>query len=225
MIALVLGGWGAGELSRSALQGADLEVVRDIAARRTVLLTGVGHVLSLAGSVFLLGPLAVVCCAALYRRGRPRSAILIALSSGGAALMFNVEKLIVARPRPPVDHLVAAAHSSFPSGHATVSAALYLSLVIVFLARGPHSAAALAPVMATVLLVAGIALSRVYLGVHYPTDVAGGALFGATWTLLVASLLRAPERQPPATGNQSTPASAIRASEPHTRGRAPLAGA
>lgn len=181
--------------------------------------------MSFAGSVFLLGPLALVCCTAQYRSGRPQSAILIALSSGGAALMFNVEKLIVGRPRPPVDHLVAATHSSFPSGHATVAAAFYLALAIVFLARRPHGAAVIASVTATVLLIAGIALSRVYLGVHYPTDVAGGTLFGAMWTLLVASLLRAPERQPRATGSQSTPAGAIRASEPHTRGNAPLAEA
>ena len=60
LIALVLVGWAVGEVVRSVLQGADIDAVRDLARQRTPLLTAVAHVLSWAGSGFLIGPLVVV---------------------------------------------------------------------------------------------------------------------------------------------------------------------
>lgn len=100
------------------------------------------------------------------------------------------------RHRPPVAHLVVATHLSFPSGHATLSAAFYVALAIVFLTATPRRAVAVASVIATGLLVVGIALSRVYLGVHYPSHVVSAALLGASWTLLAARKLAGHRRRP-----------------------------
>lgn len=190
IVVLLLAGWGAGEVSSSFLQAGDLDVVRDLAARRTPVLIVSASVLSIAGSVVVVFPLTVVCCALLYRGGRRAAAVFLALSVGGAGLIFTVEKLIVGRPRPPVAHVVAASHSSFPSGHATLSTAFYVALVMVFLAAAPRRVVAATAAATAGLLITSIALSRVYLGVHYPSDVAGGVLLGATWTLLVAYSLR-----------------------------------
>ena len=136
---------------------------------------------------------------------QPRAAIALALSGAGDAVIVNVKELIVERPRPPVAHLVAAPHSTFPSGHATLSAAVYLPLLIVFLTRRPSRYAAIAPLTATVPLVIGIALSRVYPGVHH---VHGGVLLGETWTCLVGlSAARPPtpaaKRRLPAVSSES----------------------
>jgi undecaprenyl-diphosphatase len=223
MVVLMLAGWGAGEISRAALHEPDLDAVRDLAAQRTVLLTAIAHTFSFIGSALVIGPLALVSCAALYCRGRRRPAVVIALSSGGGALIVNVDKLILGRPRPPVDHLVAASHSSFPSGHATVSASLCLALLILFLARQPARTAAIAAVTATLLLVVAIALSRVYIGVHYPTDVVGGMLLGATWSLLVGLSPRDSQRQPRAAVDTGT--TSANRDRSGARGEPPHAGA
>ena len=168
--------------------------------------------------------LAVVCCAALYR-GAHRAALLVALSGPGAIVLFNVEKLIVGRPRPPIEQLVSAPYSSFPSGHATLAAAFYAALLIVFLARRPPLAAAIGAVTAIALLVAGVSLSRVYLGVHYPSDVTGGVLLGVSWTFLVALSMRHPIRRRHRPGNQDRPPGAMRLLESQGRGSPAAAGA
>ncbi len=101
-----------------------------------------------------------------------------------------------------VDQLVAASHSSFPSGHATVSAAFGVALLVVFLTRRPACTAAMASVTGTWLLVVGAALSREHLGVRYPTDVVGGMLLGATSSLLVEGVIATGFRTPTARGGR-----------------------
>jgi membrane-associated phospholipid phosphatase len=172
----------------SSLQSPDLQAVRDLVGQRTSLATAIAQALSSVGSGSVIVPLAVLCCLAVYRIDR-RGAGVVGLSTIGAAVIFNLDKLLIGRPRPPVAHLEAAVHSSFPSGHATLSAALYLALLIVFLSRRRWGGRALAAAVATALLVAGIAASRVYLGVHYPTDVAAGVALGAAWAVVVAVVL------------------------------------
>lgn len=189
LAALIGIGWGLGELSRSVAQGADFDVVRDVAAGRTSFLTTDAHALSWAGSGFVVFPLAAVCCAVLLRLGRRRAALAVVASAVGAVVIANLDKLLVGRPRPPVRHLEHVISSSSPSGHATQAAALYTVLLLVFLAGRPARRAAVAAVLGTVGLVIGIALSRVYLGVHYPTDTAAGVLLGGSWGVLASSLL------------------------------------
>ena len=222
--AVLLAGWGAGELSRSLLQSLDIDAVQHLAAARSEPLTSIAYALSLAGSIVVIALLAVVCCAALYR-GAHRTALLVALSGAGAMVLFNVEKLIVGRPRPPIEQLVSAPYSSFPSGHATLAAAFYSALLIVFLARRPPLAAAIGAATTIAMLVAGVSLSRVYLGVHYPSDVAGGVLLGASWTLLVALSLRHPVRRRHRSRSLERPPSAVFLPEGQGRGSAAVEGA
>lgn len=189
-VTLVMMGWGAGELGPAALHTTDLGAVHDLATQRNQLLTATANALSLCGGVLVIGPLGALCCLALHRAGDRGGSLLLTLSTAGAFLMFNLDKVIVGRPRPPGEHLVSTAQSSFPSGHATLSAAFYCALLIMFLTRRPPRAAAVAGTGAVALLVLGIALSRVYLGVHYPSDVAVGAALGIAWALLVRTSLR-----------------------------------
>ena len=83
-----------------------------------------------------------------------------------------------------------SAPPAFPSGHATTAAAFYLALLIAFVALRPRRRTVLlaAGTVACVLVI-GVAISRVYLGVHYPSDVVAGLLLGSVWSLLVGALM------------------------------------
>jgi len=190
LVFFVLVGWGAGALWTSIVGSGDLEFVQELARRRSTELTAVAKVVTWAGSAFLLVPLALVCCVVLARAGLRREAVAVAVSLGGAMLISDVVKLLVSRPRPPVEHLQSVSGSSFPSGHATQASAFWFSLVL-----AAHTARAAPPLTRSlaavaVLLVVAVAFSRVYLGVHYPSDVIAGVLLGTGWAVYVMRCVR-----------------------------------
>ena len=104
----------------------------------------------------------------------------------GETLLANGLKALFDRPRPDiVPHLVHATGNSFPSGHATSAAAVYLTLAAL-IASGVKSRAARAYVFSFAIVVALIVgASRVYLGVHYPSDVLAGLSLGAAWAAII----------------------------------------
>lgn len=187
---LLLVGWALGELSESALTSVDLEVVQGVAAHRTSSLTAIAHPLSALGAWYVITPLAVLSCVLLFRQGRRGWAVAVAISALGAYALSSLDKLLVARPRPPVEHLEGVRSSSFPSGHTTSATSFFLALLIILRAvTRPRRAVRLAAVAGVVSLLGGVAFSRVYLGVHYPSDVLAGLLLGSCWSILVASLI------------------------------------
>ena len=131
--------------------------------------------------------------AALYRFARDDRAtgLIILAAIGSGALLGNLLKLGFDRPRPDiVEHLTHAASSSFPSGHATLSAVTYLTLGAL-MARGQPGARLKALVLGgAILLTILVGFSRVYLGVHWPTDVLAGWCLGAAWAALWWLVLR-----------------------------------
>ncbi len=189
-VAFVLVGWAAGELWPSIVGSADLDEVRDVAAQRSAALTNVAKVVTWAGSAFVLVPLALICCLALGWAGLRREALIVALSLGGAILLSGSIKLLVSRSRPPVAHLQAVTGTSFPSGHATQASAFWFSLVLVLRAAGAPPLLTCVAAAFALVLVLGVAASRVYLGVHYPGDVVAGVLLGTGWTTFVVRCVR-----------------------------------
>ena len=98
--------------------------------------------------------------------------------------MVELAKWEVARPRPTiVSHLVEVEHASFPSGHAAGSAAIYLTLAALASQVMPDRRARRTLLVMAILLVGLIGCSRVYLGVHWPSDVLAGWSFGTVWAL------------------------------------------
>jgi undecaprenyl-diphosphatase len=189
----VLLGWGIGEPWTSVVGSVELNAVRDVAAQRTAALTDVVRVITWAGSAFLLVPLALIVCLAFVRAGLRREALAVVLSLGGAMLISGGVKLLVSRPRPPVEHLQAVTGSSFPSGHATQASAFWFSLVFAMPAAGASPKLTRVAASLALLIVLAVATSRVYLGVHYPSDVVAGILLGAGWATYVSRCSREPE--------------------------------
>lgn len=119
----VLLGWGVGALWTSLVGSDELEAIREIVEDRMAGLTAVARVVTWAGSVFVLIPLALICCLALLWAGFRWEAFAVAVSLAGAMLISDAIKLLVARPRPPVEHLQSVSGLSFPSGHTTQASA------------------------------------------------------------------------------------------------------
>ena len=121
-----------------------------------------------------------------YKRQR-RYALLMAFGVGGAATANVVLKALFQRERPSLwDPSVVETSFSFPSGHAMASAALVACLVVVLWRTRYRWVAVIAGGVIVVL----VGVSRMYLGVHYPTDVIAGWCASIAWVTLVAVLLR-----------------------------------
>jgi undecaprenyl-diphosphatase len=108
-------------------------------------------------------------------------------ASAGAGILTLVTKDIIERVRPAeAQQLIVVSGFSYPSGHSVSTSALYLTIAIMG-CRYVQRARAKATIIVTALSVPVlVAASRVYLGVHYATDVASGFSLGAAWALLLA---------------------------------------
>lgn len=176
---------------------------------------GPGWVEEMGRDVTALGGVAVVtltslaACGYLALRRKLRTLVLVATTVGGGQLLSLVLKAAIDRPRPElVPHGSIVYTSSFPSGHSMMAAVTYLSLGVL-LARVQPRRALRAYLLGLALLVTLlVGISRVYMGVHYPTDVLAGWTVGAVWAVLCslgASWLQRrgrvePEAPPPAPG-------------------------
>lgn len=131
-------------------------------------------------TVIVLGLVAFVLLR--WRLGRWREPLFLAISVIGEVSIFVSTTLMVDRHRPSVPRLDSAPPtSSFPSGHTAASVALYGSLAIIAWHAAPAGwLRALATVAAVVMPIA-VATSRLYRGMHYPTDVLAGALLAVCW--------------------------------------------
>lgn len=147
-------------------------------------------VVSLTGGAFATGTYAAVLVAvAVWRRRFATAAAVACVVYGGAVLNVTLKHL-VARPRPDLGRLPELSSYAFPSGHAA-AATVFGGLVLMLTApAGPvRGVATAARIMGIAGWVAVVAMSRIVLHAHYPTDVVGGILEGAAWLALATLLL------------------------------------
>lgn len=199
------------------LTGIDRPVWSWLVAHRSGMLTTSATWVSDVGSTGVMAGIAVLTAAILALRYHRRfDATLIMAVTAGAGLIVVVAKPIVGRVRPPeAFRLVTETNQSFPSGHAVASAAVIGALAAVltpFLQRRwqQRSIGVLA-----VLAVLAIGVSRLYLGVHWPTDVIGGWLAGAGWLLLCLTVYSWWRRRP---SSRASVAPAVPATRGTSRG-------
>lgn len=168
--------------------GVDHRVLDWFVAQRRDWLTPLMLVVSQASSRLAVATAAVAAAAALGWRWRSvRAPVTVVATCGGAGLVGLGVKYLVGAARPPAAvQLVAKTGPAFPSGHVTYALALIGILAVVV--GGAHAgrvvAAALTAAVGAVTV--AIAVSRLYLGVHWLTDVVGGALLGAAAVLVGA---------------------------------------
>ncbi|MGD9646368.1 MAG: phosphatase PAP2 family protein [Pirellulales bacterium] len=144
-----------------------------------------------------LGVLSVVTVAALgylWLQGKHAAVVYVLVAVLGAQGISSLLKAFYDRPRPDLfPHGVAVYTASFPSGHSAMSAATYLTLGTLLARYQKSKRLRVYLVLVAVLLALLVGISRVYLSVHWPTDVVAGWTIGAAWALLcwaVAALLQ-----------------------------------
>jgi undecaprenyl-diphosphatase len=162
------------------------ELVRDITALGS---TGVLSLIVLATVLFLL------------LDGRARMAGFVLLATGGGALVSSLLKELFGRPRPDLlPHGMQVYTASFPSGHAMLSAVVYLTLAALLARVVPTRRLKIFLLSVAMAVVALVGMSRVYLAVHWPSDVLAGWAAGAAWALACwggAQVLTVERREPP----------------------------
>ena len=167
----------------------DSWITKRLVAHRTDALTSLAQGVSRVGSTSVLLPVVAVAAGLLVWRHRVLLAGLLVAACAGSIGLYDVTKAVVDRPRPPAGiRLATAAGSSFPSGHAAQSLATYAALAIVV--ATVWRPARFAGWLAAAVIVLGVGWARVYLGMHWTTDVAAGWLIGAAWLVLVIMLTR-----------------------------------
>jgi undecaprenyl-diphosphatase len=176
----------------------DLMTARSAAGAPEGLVPALRAVTWLGASVTVASAAALVG-AVVFAKDRDVEAVAyLAIVVAAELILANAMKHVVDRPRPQIDQLVGWSGSSFPSGHSAAAAAVYLAIALVILSRSPGSGGWL--VAGAVGIAVAVAMSRVFLGVHWTTDVVGGLALG--WTialsgcLLVLSRGRPPQKRP-----------------------------
>ena len=189
---LYLIGWAiTNQTEGTGFRAADEGVNRWLQTFRTPSLDDLSHLWSKAGDTHMILLVSLVFCPlilALWRRWRP--VLFLVLAMFGELSLFLTTAAVVGRPRPPVEQLDGPMPtSSFPSGHIAATMCLYVAIAILVLPRVRAWWRWLFVALA-VIMPAGVALSRMYRGMHHPTDFLGSAVLTACWLTLLYLVLR-----------------------------------
>lgn len=215
LVAIGTAGWAFGSIAqdvlvRDDLAGVDGPLQRFLLEHREPWLTTLQQGIARAASAPILLPVVLVLGLALAAHTRtPRPVLLLATAALGAIALVDVVKPLVARVHPAAVHLVGDASGwSFPSGEATLAAALF-GMLAVLLASTTRSWTRKVTLWSTaVLLSLIVGFARMYLGVHWLTDVLGGYALGALWLFVVVTATGMLDRAKRGGDKATTPAEA-----------------
>lgn len=179
------------ELAEEVMQGEriafDTTIINLVRGAASEALTRFMLVVTMLGDWRVLLAIGLVAGLLWWRRGQRSKTLLLASGALGGALLDQVLKLIFHRTRPDTTGwLMNVQGYSFPSGHAMMSLCLYGMLIYLLVAERSRLVQLLG-LIGGALLILTIGVSRIYLGVHYPSDIVGGFTAGLVW--LVANVV------------------------------------
>ncbi|HEX3326661.1 MAG TPA: phosphatase PAP2 family protein [Actinomycetota bacterium] len=178
--------------AHDAIGRADPATERWFARERAPELNKVTHYTTDLGetiTVTAVGALLAIASRLLWRRWR--ESILVVVALAGEVLIFVSVTSLIDRHRPSVSHLdPAPPTSSFPSGHTAASVVLYLLIALLLVSRLQSGAIRKLLWIVALAIPVAVGLSRLYRGMHYPTDVLSGAALGAVWLLVAVKGVR-----------------------------------
>ncbi|SDJ02292.1 phosphatase PAP2 family protein [Salipiger marinus] len=147
--------------------------------------------LTALGGVSVLTLISISVLVFLFLQRQRSAALLLASAILGGQAISHLAKLGFSRPRPDlVPHGVEAATASFPSGHSMMAAVTYLTLAVMLARTSTRQRVRIFYFVVAAILAVLVGVSRIYLGVHWPSDVLAGWSLGAAWALGVWLLAR-----------------------------------
>ncbi|MDB5180222.1 MAG: acid phosphatase [Candidatus Saccharibacteria bacterium] len=177
----------AGEIVEKEPIGWDVSILHWIHLFSAPLLDSIFFFITTIGSIQVILPVTIAILAYLLYKKQRLNSLIILFGVGGAAVANVILKLIFHRDRPAFWHsLVTETGYSFPSGHAMASSAFALCLIVILW----NTRWRVLAIIAGAIIVFMVGLSRLYLGVHYPTDVLAGWSVSLVWIIIVASIAK-----------------------------------
>ena len=170
---------------RGALAFIDHPFLALVATMQNEVLTQSMRTITALGSGTVIVGLSIIGAAWFFYRGMMAHAAALVTSVGGAAFVAAVMKWILARPRPPGVQTLAEHTFSFPSGHAALSLAFFGILVYFLLRHTSRFPLKILAVIAGIVVIGAIGVSRIYLGAHWPSDVVGSYVLVGAWLFIV----------------------------------------
>jgi undecaprenyl-diphosphatase len=194
LAALAASLWAFGLLADNVIEDethTDQRLADWLHGRATDSLTDLFHAITFIGNFVTLLAVTLVAVAILWQQRERTDALFVALAFVGAQVLSNGMKLGFRRERPFFpDPLATESTFSFPSGHALVSIAVFGAIALVLARHLPSPGQQALLFAATAVLVLAIGFSRLYLGVHFLSDVLAGFAAGVAWlSLLYVGLL------------------------------------
>ena len=148
------------------------------------------------GGVTVLTVITALAAGYLIASRKRATALFLVAAIAGGGIASTLLKLVFSRPRPDVvEHLVMVDSASFPSAHAMNSAITFLTIGALLARTEKDRGVRIYLIAAAIALTLAIGSSRVYLGVHWPTDVIAGWTVGAAWALLCSAIARILQRR------------------------------
>lgn len=185
--ALLFFAWLADKVGAGETANFDETIRAEIPSAASPTLTFIMEAASFLGSTVFLLILGTVVFAVIYKLKRRRPAVIFAITTVGAGLLIASLKMLFRRSRPePFFDTILPASFSFPSGHALGSFCFYLALAAIITARIESRFYQILIWLVASFLVLLIGISRIYLGVHYPSDVIAGYAVGLIWVITIA---------------------------------------
>lgn len=180
----------ASEIQIHALVQFDNFIISVVQSQISPLLTGIMKVFTFLGSVKWIGTVVLISALWLFIKKKWSLGWFILLSSGMGSVFNIILKNFFKRQRPDIHRLISETGYSFPSGHSMGSFIFYGALLymIIHYTRNKRRQTLAGIIIA--LLIFFIGLSRIYLGVHYPSDIIGGYTAGGAWLIICVMIYR-----------------------------------
>ncbi|MGM1020329.1 MAG: phosphatase PAP2 family protein [Bacillota bacterium] len=177
----------------------DLRVITAVQQLESPAMTRIMEFFTIIGSEVPVIIILVIAMIVLYRvLGHRRELLFLAVAVLGSVLLNTVLKMLFRRERPEINRIIEANGYSFPSGHSMTAFTMYVALTFLIWKHVPSRLGRILLVAVSALLIVTIGTSRIYLGVHYPSDVLGGYFMSGSWmAACIWFYQRNEERMPP----------------------------
>lgn len=172
-------------LNGPQIRSFDNDIISKVQSNISDKLTSIMLVITFFGSVKGVAIISVIAIIILFITRHRLMCLFLALTIGLGAGVFNkILKLYFKRERPDIQPIIQEHGYSFPSGHSMGSMILYGCLAFVLFKVYKHKWAKLCGAIIGIIMILIVGISRIYLGVHYPSDVVGGYIAGAFWLII-----------------------------------------